>query len=527
MSPIFAHLIGSAAAGMAMLGLAASPDVYTAPAKPPAPVSHATMKPGGSDTIAPAAKALTAPWPYTDFGKPGAIVSRHEDPLLGTITIVFATGSRLIVKPTKLTPGTVAIDIALGNGRAGAPASLANALWATALAPIGGTAKLSYADLDQWQQHSGTSVNVTLIPGIGAYHLQGEVAAADLETEMQLLTAYVRDAGFRTETAEKIANVAPMMTAQIQSSPSTLFLRAVQEALLGADSRYAELPGDRELAATTGTEIAPLLAPAFAGPADVTIVGDVDPAAAIAAAGLTIAAGADRLKIDPAAPAEALPVAPGTPIIVRYDGSSREAWYGAYWPLSDYKANPRGAIIAEVAAALVQARLLADVSAAPGFARPVTRAVDSLEIHGGGAFGIALQIKPDEAPALAARLQAAIRRIGETPIAAEDLKNVRMMVLAAHSSAQRTNSWWLARLSLVLRDPALEPAMAAAGDIATVTAQDVQTFLRRAILAKRPIVVEVLPEAPKPTGSNGHIAFRPIATAAAVPMIPPPAAVRQ
>jgi hypothetical protein len=126
-------------------------------------------------------------------------------------------------------------------------------------------------------------------------------------------------------------------------------------------------------------------------------------------------------------------------------------------------------------------------------ARPVIRAADSLELHNGGAFGVALQIKPEQAADLEARLLRNMREIATAPIDPEALNAARLLVLSAHSSDQKTNAWWLTRLSLVLRDPRLEPALAAAGNITDVTAQDVQIFLQHRIVDRRPIIVEALP----------------------------------
>jgi zinc protease len=503
------------AASTVSVGLAEAQAIYTPPAETPAlsatspdlqqpPSGHVATK---QVYTAPTA-LIPVVWPYTNFGKPGAVVGRHDDPLLGTTTITFAGGTRLIIKPTKSRTGVVDIDIAVGTGRAGAPSALAHALWATALMPIGGTGKVSYGELDKWQQTSGKSVNITFVPGIRAYHLQGEVPATELETEMQLLTAYVRDPGFRDEQIQKVATIAPLMEAQIESSPSSLFLRTVQRALLGPESKYAEVPTQQDLAATTGSELAGLLKPALAGPADITIVGDITFADAIAATGLTIAADDNRPanSANPALPAAAPTASPhfsNKPIVVYHSNDAYEAWYGAYWPLADYEADPRGAIVVEVAAALIQANLLKEEPPTQGLVRPVVRAANSLELHNGSALGIALQIHPEEAKGLEERLVRIVRLLANAPIDTEGLKSARMMVLAAHSSEQKTNAWWLTRLSLVLRNPQLEPALSAAGNITTVTAQDVQTFLRHSILPRRPIVVEVLPQVSHSLGEHG------------------------
>ena len=95
-----------------------------------------------------------------------------------------------------------------------------------------------------------------------------------------------------------------------------------------------------------------------------------------------------------------------------------------------------------------------------------------------------------------------MHQIADAPIDTAALKDARMMVLAAHSSEQKTNAWWLARLSLILCDPRLEPALAAAGNITTVTSQEVQAFVQHTILPRHSIVVEILPAGAQDVGER-------------------------
>src|SRR5206468_5048343 len=115
--------------------------------------------------LGPAVKEAAISWPYTDFGKPGAIVSRSEDSVLGTTTVKFANGTQLIVKPTKFDKDRVLVAVNFGSGRAGVSPALAHGLWEAQLFPLVGTAKLSFGEITQWAQSAGKAASVGLEAG--------------------------------------------------------------------------------------------------------------------------------------------------------------------------------------------------------------------------------------------------------------------------------------------------------------------------------------------------------------------------
>ena len=71
------------------------------------------------------------------------MVARTVDAKLGTTTVRFANGTRLLVKPTKFAKDKVDVTVSFGNGRAGVKPELAHTLWEAQLYPLAGTAKLS------------------------------------------------------------------------------------------------------------------------------------------------------------------------------------------------------------------------------------------------------------------------------------------------------------------------------------------------------------------------------------------------
>ena len=125
----------------------------------------------------------------SSFGKGSAVVAKTADTKLGTTTVRFANGTRLVVKPTKFEKDKIQVAVAFGNGRAGVKPALAHALWETQLYPLAGTAKLSLGDITKWAQASGKVVSVAFEAGTRAFVLKGAARPADLATQMQMLAA--------------------------------------------------------------------------------------------------------------------------------------------------------------------------------------------------------------------------------------------------------------------------------------------------------------------------------------------------
>ena len=81
-------------------------------------------------------KEASVSWPYTSFGKSASVASTTLDPQLGSTTVQFTNGTRLVVKPTTYEKDKVHVAVSFGNGRAGVSPKLARALWEIQLYPL-------------------------------------------------------------------------------------------------------------------------------------------------------------------------------------------------------------------------------------------------------------------------------------------------------------------------------------------------------------------------------------------------------
>lgn len=441
---------------------------------------------------APISAAVPDEFLHVSFGDPARIATTTVDTALGATVVTFTTGARLIVKTTHSTPGQFSVIASFGAGRSGAPDSLVHALWATTLLPLGGTTKLSYADLDQWQKTSGHPVNVTFVPAISAYQLQGDAPSSELKNELALLTAYARDPGFGPELAEKIAMVGPMIATQIDSDPAAEFARGVQHTLVGP--HYQELPERRDIEATTGKELPGLLTASLAMAADVAVVGDISVEDAIRVTAETLAAG-DHRSIARRVRALVMPPPPKRePIILEHRGAEGDAWFGEYWRLPDDGNKLRLRLVAEVAAALVEDRLRREptLTSSPA-APPVVSASAPIELAGGAAFGVALKIPPQAVNATRNRIASIVAELARGPIESEPFKRARQAVVASMAADQSSNAWWARQLTLVVRDPSLTQAVRQESEVTSITPAAVSRFLKIYLLGRRPLVFAALP----------------------------------
>lgn len=435
-------------------------------------------------------------WPYGDFGAPGVVTSRSEDTALGATRVTFPNGTRLIVKPTRFEKDHVGVSVALGYGRAGAPDALVHALWAGWLLPLGGTGKVPLAAITRWAETEGKVASITAQSSIGAFRLVGATRPADLTTQLQLLAAFARDPGFRPELADKLHAIAPMLAGQIETNAGAVFTRAQQELTAasnaGGPARFTAFPESADIAATRAEDLQALLKPALAGPADVTIVGDVTLDAAIAATASTFGAG----DTGPASPAPkiALHMAPGraAPYVVTHAGRVDQAFIGAYWPLPDYFADPRLAYVADVAAAILRDRLTETVREKMGLTySPDAEAVSSIELPGQGYFGAAIETPPANFATFQAALAQEIKTLAAAPVSADTLARAKAPLIESRAKALETNGYWLEQLALVLRDPrAKAPTLNTAEGIKPVTAADVQALFAKYVRGVQPLVIE-------------------------------------
>ena len=444
-------------------------------------------------SVAARAVESVADWPYGDFGRPGEIQSRVQDPAWGATLVRFANGTRLFVKPTFFDRARIQVQVSLGQGRSGMTDAQSRLIWALDDFPQGGTVGFSAQQLEQWRQRSGRQLSVAFRQDVHGFVLSGTTTAADLLPQLQVLAGYARHPGFRPEWLQKLKTAVPVMVGLIEGTAVGPYAREMRRVMNGGEPRLAEaeFPAAQTLEALSVDDFASVLREPLAGTPDVVIVGDVTVADAIEAVRATFGAGPVRprppfvkLKIAPPAPG-------GYPHEVSHGGREDQALIGWHWTLPDRWADLQLATTATVAAAVLQARLQDGLRSQFGLTyAPEAASWASWEVIDQGGFSVQMQMPAEHFATFRQVLRAQLYTLAEWPISADELDRARQPLLEGQRKAPNSNGHWLFWMSLALRDARATDGMKQASALLeAVDAAKVQAFFKDRVASRPPIEV--------------------------------------
>jgi zinc protease len=212
----------------------------------------ATPPPGGVAALKAAADTadhalLTAyvppsikPWPYTDFGAPSAVVERHELAETGVTTVRFANNVRLSIKPSTAESNRIRVRVRFGHGQLDLPRDRVDAAdMAIGLLQWGGLRDLTFDERNRTLMGRGVIALTRL--GEDAFELsnQGMSSAADLDLQLQLMTAYVVAPGWRPEQWTNVLDAERVAEEAAQAAPLPLLNFLSPAMLHGGVPRWA------------------------------------------------------------------------------------------------------------------------------------------------------------------------------------------------------------------------------------------------------------------------------------------------
>ncbi len=227
----------------------------------------------GKPVEAPVLRAIQA-FDYTDFGKPGTVISRKEVRDLGITHLVLSNQVRVNLKPTDFEKGKIRLLARVGSGKLTQPKDMPMLdVFATAVFEGGGLGKHSNDDLQQIL--AGKNVGSSLAIGDDAFTLGGTTTPADFTTQIQLMCASLTDPGYRDEALWQFQKAVPMIYQQIKHT--TAGPQQEMEAWLhGGDSRFTIAPAEK-LSSYTIADAKKWLTPELTkGYLELTIVGDFE-----------------------------------------------------------------------------------------------------------------------------------------------------------------------------------------------------------------------------------------------------------
>ena len=450
--------------------------------------------PGGEAAVrqvfeASSAAPLTAPtaiaavvWPYTDFGAPGQVVSRRMVDDLGLTQVTFANGVRLTVKSTSLRKDQVLVSVEVGNGRLGLPVDRRLPLWSLAALVHGGFGKIGFEDSQR--ALAGKVFGVALSLQDDAYGFKGATRPQDLATQMQAITAYIADPGFRPEAFERVRAAYLAQLPQIEATPSGVFERESGQLWTRNDPRFG-FPTRQELLDAKPSDLAALLAkPLAEGRIEVTVVGDVSVDQAIDLTAKTLGALPQRkdgtLPVLQAAPVR-FPGPTAEPVVRLDTGRADQAVAVVAWPMTDFYADMQASRADMLAGEVFQDRLIDKVRIAEGATySPETGVALSQTFPGYGFAYSQVEMPPAAIPGFFDAANAIATDMAEKGVTEDELTLARNPRIAGLKRSQLTNEYWLADLDGSQADPRrLDLIRSTFPDYEKVTPADIQASAAR------------------------------------------------
>ena len=288
-----------------------------------------------AEPVAAPAQAAATTFAYTDFGTPGTVVADTVEPRTGIRKVRFANGVRLNLKQTALEDDRVRFVLDLDGGDLLATRDKPLATAMASKLPAGGLGKHSQDELTSLL--AGHSVSVNFASGGDRFVSSGITTPRDLELQLDLLAAALTDPGYRKQGEVQYRREISNWFKRKDATPGGALGSALGGILSDNDPRFTvQPPADYQklsfakLRKAIGGRLAH-------GAIELALVGDIDPAQAIALVGKTLGAlPAREPAFVPREDARARTfTADRTPRTVAHTGEANQALLQLTWPTTD------------------------------------------------------------------------------------------------------------------------------------------------------------------------------------------------
>lgn len=432
---------------------------------------------------------------YPDFGPAGAISKRSKVEDLDLHLIEFANGVRLNLKKTDFESNVIRITARVGTGLLTEPRSQPGlAFVANNTFTAGGLGKHSADDLQRIL--AGKTVGVGFSVGQDAFVFSGGTNQTDLLLELQLLTAYLTDPGYRPESLRVAQKRLEPFYTSLEHTPSGPLQLEVARLLAGGDPRFGT-PDRKDAEARTLAEIKDWLSPELnRGAVELSIIGDIDLEATIASVARTFGTLPLREKKPALENLRALDL-PTRPFDKNYTVPTEipKGVVMLYWPTTDsrdIKVTRRLNLLANV----LTDRLRVKVREEIGGAYSPSAGNSSNDVFPGYGWLLAnITVDPAKAREIGDITVELADDLNKNGVTADELERARLPLLTSLRESLRSNAYWLNVLSRAQEKPeTLDWARTRDADVASITDKDLDVLARKYLGASRAFRATVLPE---------------------------------
>ena len=449
----------------------------------------------GKPVEAPAQRQ-SIPFGYTEFGKPGTVVSRKEVADLGITQLVLSNRVRVNLKPTDFEKGKIRLLARIGSGKLTQPKDMPMLdAFATAVFEGGGLGKHSNDELQQIL--AGKNVASTLAIGDDAFTLSGTTTPADFTTQARLMVASLTDPGYRAEALWQFQKAAPMMYQQLKHSPAGP-QQEMESWLHGGDSRFSIAPPEK-LASYTIDDAKKWLTPELTqGYLELTIVGDFETDQILPDLLATFGALPTRAAAPPALPdarTVKLPNAPAAKTFT-YDSKVSQAVASTLWKTAGMRGNLREFRRLNILGEIYGDRLREEIREKLGASYSPNAGASGSDALEGVGYLIGQSIgKPEDLDLLLKTMRDLAEELASNGATADQLDRALKPALGQLEKSLRDNTYWLNTvLSQSQSDPKrLDLARTRDADYRSITLEEINALAKKYLKAENAMLVSIKP----------------------------------
>ncbi|HVS51172.1 MAG TPA: insulinase family protein [Opitutaceae bacterium] len=455
--------------------------------------------------VAPPEKIADTQWAYTDFGAPGKIAQRQHVDDLDLTLVRFENGVRLNLKKTDFEANRIRLNVRVGTGQLTEPRDEPGlATYTSQTFSAGGLGKHSVDDLRRIL--AGKTVGAGFGAAGDAFTASGATNREDLLLELQLVTAYLTDPGFRPEAARQMRKGIDQLYLSFAHTPSGPFNLEVPKIISSGDSRFG-FPPKEEMLKRTLDEARAWIAPQLQhGAIEIALVGDLDIDATIDAVAKTLGA------LPPREPKPALDELrqvkfPAEPFAREFkiDSEIPKGVVVTYWPATDSREIHRTRRLNLLTEVLTD-RLRLKVREELGDAYSPGAGPSLSDIYPGYGYLTAnVTVDPPKAKQIADLLVQIGNDLAEKGVTDDELERAKKPVLTALREDARTNQYWLGSVLARAqeRPEMLDWCRSRYSDNESITTADLAALAKTYLPAARASRVIVVPIAPARAASTG------------------------
>jgi zinc protease len=405
--------------------------------------------------VAAPAAPHAATWPYATFGVIGKVADTREVADLNTAFVRFENGVRLTVKPTKFRDDEVLIQVNVGNGLQDLPRDRQSLAWFGNAFIEGGLKQIDNEDTERvlaskvYEARFGVAED--------AFVLSGSTRTADLPTQMQVLTAYVADPGWRAEAFNRQQTAGKTVHDQMEGTDGGVLRRELSGLLHAGDRRFT-FPSRDDISKAQLGDLQAQIAPHLANDAiEVVIVGDITVDKAIDAVAHTFGSLPARRAPEPAPAAQrtiGFPAGAAKPLLFTHKGREDQAIGYMAWPTNDLWANPQQALENDVLGEVMGLRLIDELRLNQGVTySPSVSYSHSLTWTGWGYLAASVEVPPAKLDGFFHDMDKIAADLRTRDVTADELDRAKKPRVDKLERARVTNQYWLSELSGAQADP--------------------------------------------------------------------------